>query len=171
MNRHQQWRWLVVVASLVPLVFCREVLGQTAHSESLADVRAQVRAYERAWNSHDAGRVAAFYTHDADMAMGNGPWISGREAIREWWARYFAAISDHRVGTFDVQSLRLVAPGVVLANIRTLTAGRDEENKELPARRARGTWILTEQDGQWLISALRGLPAEGDARVEPGTDR
>lgn len=65
----------------------------------------------------------------------------------------------------------LLTPDVALANVSTLTAGRDENDEELPARRARGTWVLVAQDGQWLISALRGLPAEGDVRVEPGKDR
>jgi uncharacterized protein (TIGR02246 family) len=134
-------------------------------------VRAQVRAYEDAWNSHDASRVAAFYTLDADMVMGNGPLIHGREGITEYWAGYFAAISDYRVGAFDVEPLRQLTPDVALANVSTLTAGRGEKHEELPERRARGTWILTARDGQWLISALRGLPAEGDVRVEPGTDR
>lgn len=171
MNGLSLWRLLGVATSVVLLLSCGKTVEQTASAQSQADVRALVRAYERAWNTHDASRVAAFYTHDADMVMGNGPRISGREAITEWWARYFAAISDKRVGTFEVESLRLLNPDVALANVGTLTAGRDEKGEELPARRARGTWILTTQDGQWLISALLGLPAEGDLRVEPGTDR
>ncbi len=156
---------------LALLVSGAEAGEPTASEQTLTDVRAQVRAYERAWSSHDASKVAAFYAQDADMMMGNGPRISGREAIKEWWAQYFSAISDHRAGTFQVESLRLLTPDVALANVSTLTAGRDENDEELPARRARGTWILTAQNGHWLIAALRGLPAEGDARVEPGTDR
>jgi uncharacterized protein (TIGR02246 family) len=171
MNRGSLWRLLGVAASLVLLLSGGEAAGQADCAKSLADVRAQIRAYELAWSSHDASSVGAFYTHDADMVMGNGPRIVGREAIKKWWARYFAAISDHRAGTFKVESLRLLASNVALANVSTLTAGRDEKGEDLPTRRARGTWILTEQGGQWLISALRGLPAEGDLRVEPGTDR
>jgi len=41
----------------------------------------------RTWNSHNASWVAAFFTHDADRLMGDGPRVSGREAIAEWWAR------------------------------------------------------------------------------------
>lgn len=170
MKSYQLLRVLGVAAGLALLACTREAVEQTASERSLTLVHAQVGAYERAWNSHDASRVAAFYTHDADMVMGNGPQISGREAITEWWARYFSAISDQRAGTFQVESVRLLTPDVVLVNVGTLTGGRDENDEELPPRRARGTWVLTAHDGQWLISALRGLPAEGDARVEPGTD-
>jgi uncharacterized protein (TIGR02246 family) len=162
---------LGVVASVLFLVPSGESVQQAVADEALTHVRAQVEAYEDAWNSHDAAAVAAFFTHDADMVMGNGPRIEGREAIAEWWARYFSAISGNRAGTIELESLRLLGPHVALANVNTLTAGRSGNEEELPARRARGTWILTVQDGQWLISALRGLPAEGDSRVTPGRDR
>ena len=135
------------------------------------DVRAQVRAYERVWNTHDASQVAAFYSEDADMMMGNGPRVSGRAAIEAWWTRYFAAISEHRAGTFQVESVRLLSPDVALAEVSTLTRAGDGSDENLPARRARGTWVLTARDGHWLITALRGLPAVGDARCAPGTDR
>jgi uncharacterized protein (TIGR02246 family) len=171
MNTRGVRRVLGVAASFAILVSGGEAGEQTASEKSSTDVRAQVQAYGRAWNSHDGSAVAAFYTHDADMVMGNGPRIEGREAIAAWWARYFSAISDSRAGTFQVESLRLLAPDVALANVATLTSGRGDDDEELPARRARGTWILTAKDGKWLISALRGLPAEGDVRVEPGTDR
>lgn len=171
MNRHPLSRWLAVGASVGVLISGAEAGERTGSEQSLKDVRARVRAYEHAWNSHDARKVAAFYSQDADMVMGNGPWVIGREAIAASWARYFSAISDHRAGTFQVDTLRLLAPDVALVNVSSLTAGRDENNEELPERRARGTWILTVQDGQWVISALRGFPAEGDLRVEPGRDR
>ena len=163
--------WLGLALGAVLLVSCGEAREQAAGQHSLADIRAQVRAYERTWNTHDAGQVAVFYSPDADMIMGSGPRIVGRAAIEAWWARYFAAISDRRTGTFQVESVRLLAPEVALVDIGSLTAGPDENDEELPARRARGTWVLTAQGGQWLIASLRGLPAEGETRSEPGTDR
>ncbi len=171
MNASEIQVTLGLVATVLLLTPVGESAQHAAADEALTRVRPQVDAYERAWNSHDAGAVAAFFTHDADMVMGNGPRIEGREAIAEWWARYFSAISGNRVVTIELESLRLLSPHVALVNVNTLTAARDGNEEELPARRARGTWILTAQDDQWLISALRGLPAEGDLRVTPGRDR
>jgi len=162
--------WLGIALGAVLLASCGEVRERTAGQQSLVDIRDQVAAYERAWNTHDASQVAAFYAPDADMIMGSGPRVIGRAAVEAWWARYFAAISDRRTGTFQVESVRLLAPEVALANIGSLTARRDEDDEQLPTRRARGTWVLTVQDGQWLISSLRGLPAEGETRSKPGTD-
>lgn len=171
MKGRTSWRMVGVATGLMLLVSVGEAVEPATGEQLLADVRARVQTYESAWNTHDASRVAAFFSRDADMVMGNGPRVSGREAIAEWWARYFAAISDRRVGRISVESIRMLTPEVALVNVNTLTAGRDEEDQELPARRARGTWILTSRDGEWLISALRGLPAEGEMRVEPGRDR
>jgi uncharacterized protein (TIGR02246 family) len=162
---------LGIAVGAVLLVCGAKAAAQAADQEPLAEVRAQVQAYARAWNTHDASRVAEFYSPRADMIMGSGPTISGRAAIEEWWSRYFAAISEHRAGAFQVESVRLLSPDVALAEVSTLTRAGDGSDENLPARRARGTWVLRAQDGQWLISALRGLPAVGEARCAPGTDR
>jgi len=81
MSLQQLRRVLGAAASLALFVAAGQAGAQTANDPSLTEVRAQVQAYERAWNSHDASKVAAFYTDDADMIMGNGPRITGREAI------------------------------------------------------------------------------------------
>ena len=144
--------------------------NHAADQQTLEKVRSQIAAYERIWNTHDGIKLAVFFTNDADMVMGNGPVISGREALGKWWSRYFAAISEKRTGRFKVDSLRLVTPDVVLANIISLTRGGSGDDETLPARHARGTWVMVKQDGEWRIAAMRGLPAEGEVRYSPGTD-
>ena len=171
MRMQRLWGMVGVVTCLMLVASVGAAAEPAPDEQSLANVRAQIQAYERVWNTHDADQLAAFFTDDADLVMGNDPRISGRESISGWWGRYFAAISPHRVVTIEVETLRLLTPEVALANVNTLTAGRDEKNAELPARRARGMWVLIARNGQWLISALRGLPAEGDMRVAPGKDR
>lgn len=134
-------------------------------------VRARVEAYERAWNTHDPKAVAASLTPDADMVMGNGPLIRGRGAIEEWWSTYFTRIDPKRGGTFAVDSIRLITPSVALVNVESRTGGHGSDPQELPVRLARGTWVMLRQGDEWLITALRGYPAEGDVRISPGRDR
>ena len=130
-------------------------------------LRDRVEAYQTVWNTHDATAVAAFFTGDADMIMGNGPMIRGRESIQEAWQAYFAAIEPERRGTFDVHSLRLITREVALINVASETGGSDSQGRELPTRLARGTWVLVREADDWFISALRGQPAEGDVRGPP----
>jgi len=128
-------------------------------------------AYTATWNSHDGAAVATFFTEDADLIMGSLPRIDGRAAIGEWWSSYFSRIDTGRHGEFVVLSLREIAPGVRLANIESRTGGEDARAGELEKRLARGTWLLVKKDEAWLIAAMRGLPAEGEHRSRPGTDR
>ena len=140
-------------------------------SEDKAGVRETVEEYERVWNTRDASAVAMFFSEDADMLFGNGPMVRGQQAIQEAWSVYFARQDEGREGTFTIESIRLIAPGVAVVNVDSRTGGRSSNGQELPTRLARGTWVVVRQAEGWLISALRGGPAEGDVRTGPGRDR
>jgi uncharacterized protein (TIGR02246 family) len=169
--------WLVLSAVAVAVaaaIVASPLIVDVAQAEKpdvSSDLRVRVEAYEQMWNTHRASAVAAFFTEDADMIFGNGPRITGREAIQEWWDAYFARIDATRKGTFAIDSVRMIMPEVALINVASTTGGRGPAGEELPTRLARGTWVLVRHSGEWWISALRGLPAEGDIRVAPGTDR
>lgn len=129
-----------------------------------------LEAYTTTWNTHDGDALAAMFTDDADLIMGNLPRIDGREAIAAVWNVYFSRISEKREGEFELLSLRDIAPGVRLANVRSRTFGTDQHGEELETRLARGTWVLVRRQETWLIAAMRGLPEEGENRLGPGTD-
>ena len=144
-----------------------ELIGGIA--DDLAEL---VRSYQRVWNSHDGGAVAALFTEDADMVMGADPRAQGRAAIADWWQAYFAGIDRGRTGAFAIDAARLVSPDVAILNVDSTTSGRArDDQRALPTRRARGTWIVVRVGEAWAISALRGQPAVGEARTRAGSDR
>lgn len=155
---------IVTLSSLAAAPLSMLAAQTPAASDAL---RARVETYETRWNTHDAAAVAAFFTDDADMIAGNLPIVQGRQAIQDWWGKYFAAIEPERRGTFEIVSLRLITPEVALINISSETGGSDSAGRELPTRLARGTWVLVHQADGWFIAALRGQPAEGDVRGPP----
>jgi uncharacterized protein (TIGR02246 family) len=128
----------------------------------MADAEQRVAAYATAWNTHQAAAVAAFFADDADMIMGNSAVVSGRPAIEEWWGAYFVANPPPRPGQFSVTGFRPLAPGVAIIDVATLTGRPGSDDPAMIARRARGTWVMVDEDGEWKILLLRGLPAEGD---------
>jgi uncharacterized protein (TIGR02246 family) len=130
-----------------------------------------LKTYTTVWNSHDGGALASLFTADADLVMGSLPMIRGRNAIGEWWNGYFSRLDADRKGQFEVQSLRELAPDVLLVNLTSKTSGVGEHGERLEVRLARGTWVLVQNKGTWQISAMRGLPAEGEGRSLPGVDR
>lgn len=146
------------------------IAGMSSGEEDNSAFDSFLEAYTAKWNTHDGDAVATMFTDDADLMMGNLPRIDGREAIAAVWNAYFSRISENRKGEFHVLSLRDIASGVRLVNVRSKTFGTDQNGEELETRLARGTWVLVKRDGFWLIAAMRGLPEEGENRLGPGTD-
>lgn len=173
-SRLIHYRLVLGVAAMAAALVYVAKMTETVEAQTgevSSELPSRVKAYEHVWNTHQAGAVAAFFTEDADMIFGNGPKIVGRKAIRDWWDGYFARIDEMRTGTFVIDSLRMITPDVALININSTTAGHGPTVQQLPTRLARGTWVMVRHSGDWWISALRGLPAEGDVRLGPGTDR
>lgn len=141
------------------------VAAAAQESEEAAAIRGRVDAYLTAWNAHDASGVAAMFTEDADMVMGNAAAAHGRQEIRDNWQQYFGRQEPERRLILDVGPVRLVAPGVAVITVATTTGGRDAGGGELNARKFRGTWLWRRQGDEWLIAAMRGLPIEEDRVV------
>ncbi len=169
-----RYRWAPVLTAIACAIGFLHACTppDSATTQDVADgVRAWIDAYEKAWNTHEASAVAAFFSEDADFIVGNGPRIVGRDAVEEMWRSYFSGIDDGRKGTFAVASLRVITPEVVVVNINSTTAGHGDSGEALPTRLARGTWVVDQHNGKWQISAFRALPAEGEVRFGPGRDR
>ena len=146
-----------------------DALAQTVETDQLAKF---VEKYEATWQSHDAGRLAGFFSEDCDMIVGTGPRVSSRSAIEQSWDHYFSRIDRGRLISISIESLRLLRPDVALLNVDTVTGGtHSETNQALEQRKARGTWLVTRNDGQWEISALRAYSPIGELREKPGTDK
>ncbi len=158
---------LIIALIVFTTSFSGMAVAQT--DEDSAAVRRQFEAYERTFNTHDPVALSKFFTEDADFVMGNLPEINGRQAIENWWRDYwrskFNKQEPARRGTFNLHSLRFLSADVALANIESTTGGRDSLGAELQTRKARGTWLLHRQNGNWLISAIRGMPTEKDSII------
>lgn len=137
--------------------------GQAA--EDSAAIRARTEAYLDVWDAHDASGLAALFTEDADLVMGNLPAARGRPEIRDQWQAYFERQEPERRLRLDEGPLRFLAPDAAIISVTTTTGGRDSAGRDLPARRFRGTWLWQRRGDGWLISAMRGLPLEEDRVV------
>jgi len=147
--------------ALAPAVFVSlsSVIVHAQTAEVSHALRNRVEAFQTAWNAHDAAGVAAFFTDDADQVMGDGAAVSG-PAIQRWWQESFATMEPARRITLTVSSVRLLSPDVALINTVAETGGRDAQDKGLLTSKDRGTWVVVQKRGQWLMAALRVYPAE-----------
>ena len=137
---------LTIMCTSAPLA------GQDSAADQAA-IRAQIASYAAAVNARDVAGVAAVYTPEGDMILGDGPRVSGREAIRRAVAADFGAMPTAQRITLTVVAVRFPTPDGAVAEV----AG---EFSEGPVRRDRGTNIFLKRDGKWLLTALRVLPAQ-----------
>lgn len=152
-----------VVVSAFAACNPRAAAGQAA--EDSASIRARVETYVGAWNAHDASELAALFTEEADLVMGNLPIARRRDEIRDLWQSHFAGQEPERRLALEVSPLRFLAPDVAVMLVTTTTGGRDSQGQDLLARRFRGAWLWQRVNDRWFISAMRGLPLEEDQVV------
>jgi uncharacterized protein (TIGR02246 family) len=110
-----------------------------------------------AWAAADADAFAAEYTDDATVVL-PGTFHQGRAAVRDFMANAFTGRLKDTRGIDEPQDIRLVGrdTAIVVSKTAVLMAGE----QEVPADRQRiGTWVLTRQDGRWLVAAFANAPA------------
>lgn len=142
-------RTFLVVAALTLGV--APVFAQSRVADETA-LRARVAAFEAAINKRDMAGLAALYAPDADLIVIDGLLVAGRAAIQAATQRDWAAAPTRRI-SLTVRGIRFLAPDIAIVNTRA-------QFNEGPVKEDRGTWVAVRQSsGDWLISALRVMPA------------
>jgi len=145
--------------------------GAAQRNEDSTIVVELVEKYRSVWNTHDSYELAKFFTEDADFIMGTWPHIRGRMAIQGVWEAYFKKQEPGRKLKLNINSFKIITDAVLLINVSTTTWGYDDQGKELQSRKFRGTWVLhKQQNGNWLIAAMLGLPTEEDRIIREGVN-
>jgi uncharacterized protein (TIGR02246 family) len=109
-----------------------------------------------AWATEDADAFAAEYTDDATVVL-PGTFHQGRAAVRDFMANAFTGRLKDTRPLDEPQDVRLVGKdtAVVISKTAVLMPGE----QDVPADRQRiGTWVLTRQDGRWLVAAFANTP-------------
>ena len=120
----------------------------------MRDVLQQVYA---AWADNDADAFAALYVDDATVVM-PGVFHRGRSAVHDYMAGAFAGPLKGSRAIDDPQDIRIVGANtaIVVSISGIIMAGE----QDLPTERERfATWVLSKQDGRWLIAAYANAPA------------
>jgi uncharacterized protein (TIGR02246 family) len=115
-----------------------------------------VATREAAWNAGDTVAYAQLLTEDADILSASGKAARGREAVlrlfTEQHARIFAGV---RTST-SVAQVRMIAPGVALADVDYALEG----GKVDAIRKGTMAFVLKKDPmGRWKISAIRSAPS------------
>ncbi|TDP89366.1 SgcJ/EcaC family oxidoreductase [Labedaea rhizosphaerae] len=120
------------------------------------DIQTVFDGVYQAWADGDADAFAKLYTEDATVVM-PGVFNQGRDAVRAHMAAGFAGPLAGSKGVDTPQDIRVIDghTAIVVSEAGIIPAGQDEVP---PGRTVRATWVLSKDDGQWLIAAYTNTP-------------
>jgi ketosteroid isomerase-like protein len=109
-----------------------------------------LRAYEAALATQDWANVEPLLHPDACVTFSNGTSFRGRDAVGEAFARNFALIEDE---TYAISAVHWIAQADCHAACvyEYRWSGRIDGRETSGA--GRGTSLLTNEDGRWLVLA------------------
>jgi uncharacterized protein (TIGR02246 family) len=137
----------------------------TDHGADEAAIRANVAAFEKAYNAKDAKAIAALFWPNAQIVDKDGNATEGRAAIERVFADLFA---DSPQGTTEVkvQSIRFIGSDLALEEGTTKETSAPGETPEYDAY----TVIHVKRDGKWLMALARdeeGQPPSSHEQLKP----
>lgn len=127
------------------------------HTTGTHAVRELLRQVYAAWADNDADAFAALYLDDATVVL-PGVFRQGRSAVRDYIAGAFAGPLKGSRGIDEPQDIRILGgdTAIVVSRAGIMMAGE----QDLPAEREQmATWVLSKQDGQWMIAAYSNASA------------
>lgn len=137
------WERLVATGLLLAaLGSCASTSG-----DATAEIRTIADTYQTAYNEHDSSAYGELRAADADAIILDIPQTLGRDAILRAQQAFWESSPTTRM-TLTVSAVRFLSPDVAIVDF---ARHGEVEN--------RGTWIVVRQDGEWLIRALRVMPA------------
>jgi uncharacterized protein (TIGR02246 family) len=109
-----------------------------------------------AWADNDADAFAALYAEDATVVM-PGVFHQGKSTVRDYMAGAFAGPLKGSHAIDEPQDIRVVGADTVIVVSKSGIIMAGEQH--LPAEReVLATWVLTRDDGRWLIAAYANSP-------------
>ncbi|MFE9644271.1 SgcJ/EcaC family oxidoreductase [Streptomyces sp. NPDC006365] len=130
--------------------------NQTRAADETAILKVLKGVYE-AWNANDADAFVAEYTEDASAIL-PGSYRKSRDEIRASMEVGFSSFLKGSTTTDKVLNVRFINDdaAVVVSETGVLFPGETEVPDE---RLVIATWVLTRQDGSWLLAAYQNSPS------------
>ncbi|MEU5540476.1 SgcJ/EcaC family oxidoreductase [Streptomyces sp. NPDC020362] len=128
-----------------------------AHAADESAILEVLKGVYDAWDAHDAAAFVADYTEDASAIL-PGSYRKSRDEIRESMEAGFSSFLKGSTTTNKVLNIRFLNDdaAVVVSETNILFPGETEVPGD---RLAIATWVLTRQDGKWLLAAYQNSPA------------
>lgn len=123
----------------------------TTVSTDVEAVHALLGRFYDGWAAHDADAMAELYREDATVVL-VGVYERGRANIRDFLAAGFAGRLKGSRGVDTPLDVRVIDghTAIVISTAGVLMPGMQSVPDE---HQRTATWVLSKQDGEWLIAA------------------
>jgi uncharacterized protein (TIGR02246 family) len=128
--------------------------ANAADDESAA-IKNVISGFTDSFNRHDAHAVAMWFTEDADFTNVGQLTSHGRKDIEAHFVPLFTGRLKNSHRTYTLRTIRFLTPTVASVAIDYKLADTiDPNGKVVPLRNGFYDWIVTKQNGKWLINVL-----------------
>ena len=143
----------------VSAVLC--VAAEKGSPEDEVAIRQVIADWTGAFNRHEMNldAVASGFSGDFDMVNPAGAYVKGKPDLREAFKTFL-----RNTRTFEtVDRIRLIRPDVALVDGSYEFTGTEIR----PYPKGFQTWVLTKENGRWLMTALRMMIPPRSAGTPP----
>jgi uncharacterized protein (TIGR02246 family) len=128
--------------------------ANAADDESPA-IKNVITGFTDSFNQHNAHAVAMWFTEDADFTNVGQVTSHGRQDIEAHFVPLFAGRLKNSHRTYTLRTIRFLTPSVAsVAMDYELADTTDSSGKVVPLRKGFYDWVVTKQNGRWLINVL-----------------
>jgi uncharacterized protein (TIGR02246 family) len=145
---------------ILTFLFLGSVVSLTPFRAKAADdetpaVMKVVNGFTDAFNHHDPHALAMWFTEDGDFINVGEMTSHGRKDIEAHFVPLFTGRLKNAHRTYTVRGIRFLTPTVASVTLNyELTDTLDANGKPVPLRKGLYDWIVTKQNGTWLINIL-----------------
>lgn len=126
-----------------------------ANEEAIRKLYAEFTA---AWNTHDAKKLASFWTLDGDTVEPDGVSAKGRDEVEKHFAEEQAAPFKNSEIKLNIDTVWFISENVALVDgTYVVLNALDPNGQSLPPRKGLVTSVLLKEHGQWRVAASRSM--------------
>lgn len=123
-----------------------------------AAIRTLYAEFTKAWNDHDAKKMASFWALDGDTVEPDGMIAKGRAEVEKHFADEQAAAMKDSTLKLTVDAVWFVTADVALVDgTYVVLNAQDPNGQPLPPRKGLVTSVVIREDGTWHVVASRSM--------------
>jgi uncharacterized protein (TIGR02246 family) len=131
-------------------------VDEQAHSKDLAAIRELVATVEHAQNNERPDEFLALFRPDAIWTTGGGKRLFGLEAISEFTHQVLPGGMQGQSVAFELEHVVFIRPDVAAVKLRQVYTTPEGLDVGTPL------WVLSKEDGRWLLAASQNMAAPDD---------